>query len=61
MAGWKNITTNINTENISIIKYEDTKFNEAISINLQDALKNIKTLGDCYPEFDYAVNWLNTP
>lgn len=61
MTDWENITAEINTKNISIIKYEDTKFKNATSLKLEDALEQIELLENSYPEFNYAANWLNTP
>ena len=61
MKGWENVTTILRSESISIIRYEDTKFSNSTSISLEDALKQIKTLEHSYPEFNFAVNWLNTP
>ena len=61
MTGWQDITAEINTKNISIVKYEDTKFKNAIFYSLRDALDQIESLINSYPEFDCAINWLNTP
>jgi len=56
MDSWDNITIELNTENICLVQYEDTKLRKARPIKLSEASGMIESLEKSYPEEEVTLN-----